>query len=427
MMMRQSRSGWGYNQVRRLCGHTVLVAFSAVLWVGTCSSARAQDVPKILAKAMAYEKADRMPATSFYDTPSPLPPGQPGQLIRSQAVGDYALPKDVHAVRVLYHSRSASGADVAASEVVLLPPGNPPQGGWPVIAWAHGTSGVAQICAPSLMKDLYYGTEGLFPMVQAGFAVIAVDYAGLGTKGPHQYISLDAQANDVINGVKAAYDAVAHLSPRWVVDGHSQGGGASWFVAQQEAALRDPGFLGAVSVAGAVNMPSMMHYMVVNGSDAFYAVFLAYGIKARFPQFNVADMLTKRALAQYDAMTTKGCWSYGYATQLSGLLGKSAVKPGVTDNPWVKKFVAEDDSLTRRPAQPLLVLAGGADRSVPPQSIRQVAAEACRQGYHLQFRVFPGLDHDPLMDKSTPYQLRWINARFAGKPAPDNCAALIKR
>lgn len=397
------------------------------LLAAVATPALAQDVSHTPSQALAYEKADQMPPSAFYDTPVPLPPGKPGELIRSEAASGYALPSGVRAVRILYHSRSATGKDVAASEVVLLPPGHAPNGGWPVIAWAHGTSGVAQICAPSMMKDLYYGSEGLFPMVKAGFAVVAVDYAGLGTQGPHQYISLGAQANDVVNGVRAAHEAVTDLSRRWVVDGHSQGGGASWLVAQQQSVLADPDFLGAVSVAGAVNMPSLLHYMAANGSDSFYAVFLAYGIKARFPQFNVADMLSKPALAQYPALTSKGCWYYGYAAQLSGLLGKSAVKPGFADDPWVRKFVAEDSPFGHRPTRPLLVLAGGADRSVPPQSIRQVAVKACRLGYHLQFRIFPGLDHDPLMDKSTPYQLRWIRARFNGQPAPDNCASLTKR
>jgi alpha-beta hydrolase superfamily lysophospholipase len=418
-------SGGSLGGRRRPSGMAAVTAVvSGLLWSGAFCAARAQDQPRTQAQARLYEKADRMPASSFYDTPSPLPPGAPGRLIRSQAVAGYALPKGVRAVRILYHSRSATGQDVAASGVVLLPVGPVPKGSWPVIAWAHGTSGVARICAPSMMKDVYYGTEGLVPMLQAGFAVVAVDYAGLGTDVPHQYMSLDAQAGDVINGIKAAHAAVTDLSPRWVVDGHSQGGAAAWLVAQQEAVLRDPGFQGAVSVAGAMNVPWLIHYLAVSGSDSFYAVFLAYGIKARFPQFNVADMLSRSALAQYPAMTTQGCWYYGYATELSHLLGKTAIRPGFADNRWVRKFAAQDFAFRHRPTRPLLVLAGGADQSVPPQSIRQVAAKACRLGYPLQFRVFPGLDHDPLMDKSTPYQLRWIRARFAGKPASGNCAAL---
>ncbi len=400
-------------------------ALLAALALGAIT-ARADEVPKTQAQALAYETADRMPPTSFYDTAVPLPPGRPGELIRSQAVTDYALPAGVRAVRILYHSKNATGKDVAASGVVLLPPGAPPKGGWPVIAWAHGTSGVARSCAPSLMKDVYYGNEGLFPMVRAGFAVVATDYAGLGTVGPHQYINTVAQANDVINSIAAAHSAVAGLSPRWVVDGHSQGGGAAWGVAEQEATLADPDFLGAVAVAGSVNMPWIMHYMTAKGSDSFYAVFLAYGIKARFPQFHVADMLTKPALAQYHALTTKGCWYYGYATQLSHLLGKTAVKPGWTKNRWVKKFAAQDTILRPRLTRPVFVLAGGADKSVPPASIREFARKACRLGDKLEFRVYPGLDHDPLMEKSTPDQLEWIRARFAGRPAPENCATLVE-
>jgi alpha-beta hydrolase superfamily lysophospholipase len=414
-------------ELRLGCSCSRLAALSAVLLVAAFCPAGAQDLPGTQEQALAFEKADRMPATPFYDTPTPLPPGTPGQLIRSQAVEGYELPKGVRAVRILYHSQNEAGEDVAASGVVLLPPGNAPKDGWRVIAWAHGTSGVARVCAPSMMKDVYYGDLGLFAMLQAGFAVIAVDYAGLGTQGPHHYMSLDEQAKDVINGVRAAHDAVADLSPRWVADGHSQGGGAAWFVAQQEAVLGDPNYLGAVAVAPALNVPSLIHGMGANEDPAaYYDVFVAYGIKARFPQFNVADMLTGPALAQYPAMTTEGCWFHGNATGHSHLLGTSPVKPHFDDNPWVRKF-SHLDFFGHRPARPLLVLAGGADQSVPLQSIQPIAAKACRLGYPLQFRIYPGLDHGPVMDKSTPDQLRWIRARFAGQSASNNCATLSKR
>jgi pimeloyl-ACP methyl ester carboxylesterase len=344
-------------------------------------------------------------------------------LIRSETAHDFSLPAGVRAVRILYHSRSASGKDVAASGVVLLPPGSPPKGGWPVIAWAHGTSGVAQMCAPSLMKDVYYGDEGLFPMVKGGFAVVATDYAGLGTRGPHQYIDRRAQANDVIYSVEAAHEAVPDLSKGWVVDGHSQGGGAAWGVAEDEANLKDPNYLGAVSVAGTVNPHWFMLFNSMNQDESFYTVYAAYAVKARFPQFKVAEMLTPKALAHYKALTTEGCWYYGAAVAKSGALGK-VVKPGWTKNKWVHKFMVENETMKRPVAGPLFVLAGGADHSVPPESIRVAAEAACKKGYTIDFRVYPGLDHDPLMEKSTPDQLNWIRDRFAGKPPPDNCGSI---
>ena len=106
------------------------------------------------------------------------------------------------------------------------------------------------MCAPSLQKDVAYGEEGLMPMVRAGFAVVADDYHRLGTDGVHQYLNKVAQGRDVIYSIAAAHAAVPALGKRWVVDGHSQGGMTAWSVAEMEATLRDPDYLGAVSVSG---------------------------------------------------------------------------------------------------------------------------------------------------------------------------------
>jgi len=199
------------------------------------AAARAEEVPAMprsLAEAVRMERADALPRTAFYDTPS-LAGSKAGDLLRKEKFTGYAIPRGATAMRILYHSLSADGADVATSGVVLIPPGEPPSGGWPVIAWAHGTSGVARMCAPSLEKDMEYGEEGLMPMVRAGFAVVATDYHGLGTQGPHEYINKTAQARDVIYSVPAAHAAVPSLGRRWVVIGHSQGGITAWSVAEK--------------------------------------------------------------------------------------------------------------------------------------------------------------------------------------------------
>jgi hypothetical protein len=87
-----------------------------------------------------------LPLTSFYDSPYPLAVGKPGELIRLEPFEEYELPPDVSAVRVLYHSRSAAGEDLATSGVILTPnERKPPAGGWPVIAWAHRADGVAPV------------------------------------------------------------------------------------------------------------------------------------------------------------------------------------------------------------------------------------------------------------------------------------------
>src|SRR6267378_3428797 len=142
-------------------------------------------------------------------------------------------------------SRAAAQHRPAADErpQVRVPYGTPPRNGWPLLAWSHGTSGVARACAPSLMTSLFYNWEGLYQYVVLGYAVVATDYAGLGTEGRHAYLDMLSNGADVINSVPAARAAVPNLSKRWLVIGHSQGGLSSLGVAQLRDSANDPHFL----------------------------------------------------------------------------------------------------------------------------------------------------------------------------------------
>src|SRR6202040_1152130 len=179
---------------------------------------------------------------------------KPGTLVRSELVTDYDLPPGITATRILYHTRTASGKDALASGVVLVPYGPSPKGGWPLLAWSHGTSGVGRSCAPSLMKSMFYNWEGLYEYVMLGYAVVATDYVGLGTSGRHAYLDMLSNGADAVHSVPAAHAAVANLSSRWVAIGHSQGGLSTFGVAQLEAALDDPNYLGALVLAGASDL-----------------------------------------------------------------------------------------------------------------------------------------------------------------------------
>ena len=79
-------------------------------------------------RAKEFRPSATLPLTSFYDTPHPLPPGKPGELIRSEPIDQYNLPYELSALRILYHSRTANGEDVPVSAVVLVPDGSLRQG-----------------------------------------------------------------------------------------------------------------------------------------------------------------------------------------------------------------------------------------------------------------------------------------------------------
>ncbi len=404
------------STTKMMAGFGFLFALSGI------GQAYAQEMPKTLAEAAAMERADALPITDFYATPQNLSATKPGGLLRKEAFAGYSLPKGATAVRILYHSLDATGRDVATSGVVLIPGGTAPPQGWPVIAWAHGTSGVARLCAPSAMKDVYYGAEGLMPMVAAGFAVVATDYHGLGTEGPHQYVNKVAQAHDVIYSVPAAHAAVRSLGSKWVVDGHSQGGLAAWGVAEEEHGLQDPDYLGAVSVAGVAREVDFFSHLSNTPGVGFYLAFMAAGIHARYPQFEPRELLSDSMLEHYTAVTTQGCFYTGYATYAALPTG-TLLRPQWQKSPWVHRFF-EGNAVAKAPiGGPLFVIAGEADQTVPIEGVRAAVKQMCAAKQPVTFRSYPGLDHDPTMENSTPDQLEWIRARFAGKPAMSNCPA----
>src|SRR5690606_3805138 len=107
-------------------------------------------------QAQAHPALERNPAFGdgglgpFYEWAGELP--APGRLLRHEPLPEaLALEAAGRSLRILYsaHDGITDRATVAVSGALFLPAGEPPAGGWPLLAWAHGTTGVADICAPS--------------------------------------------------------------------------------------------------------------------------------------------------------------------------------------------------------------------------------------------------------------------------------------
>ncbi len=352
-----------------------------------------------------------LPLTKFYDTPNPLPAGKPGTVIRSEPFDEYDLPPGVSAVRILYHSQSAAGNDVAVSGVVLIPDETPPAGGWPVIAWAHESTGVARACAPSLMRNLHHGPF-LSMYVNLGYAVVATDYAGLGTSFRNAFSDILSNATDVIDSIPAARAAVPQLGSKWVAMGDNDGALAVLGVAELESDTRDPDYLGSIAISGVADAKDR-YEQVARGPSHNMLAFLAYGISTVYPRFQVNDMLTEKALPVYRQIG-QGCANTGTIPEVSAA---DMLKPNWESNEFVKQFLARN-TLGQKPAYgPLLVISGEADSAVPIVMTAQVVARLCKQGDRVQFEKYPGLDSGRVIGGAVRDQIAWIQARFAAGPA----------
>jgi hypothetical protein len=94
------------------------------------------------------------------------------------------IPADWRAWRILYTTTRDEDVPAVASGVVIVSK-HLPAGLRPVIAWAHGTTGVASACAPSLLPSRW-DTDvipGLDRVIARGWIFVATDYVGLGTRG----------------------------------------------------------------------------------------------------------------------------------------------------------------------------------------------------------------------------------------------------
>ena len=169
-------------------------------------------------------------ALSLLGAPTPAPAqtavGDPGAVVAETPVAPDARPAGVaEATYVTYWTTGPMNEPALSTGAVLLPPGDAPPGGWPVVSWAHGTVGIADACAPTVTGKL------AGPYVQAwldqGYAIVATDYVGLGTPGVHPYLDGPTEAHSVIDMVRAARAVTPSLSNRWVAIGQSQGGHAA--------------------------------------------------------------------------------------------------------------------------------------------------------------------------------------------------------
>jgi acetyl esterase/lipase len=358
----------------------------------------------ILSYVGVVHSKELFPLTDFYDTPESFAStGKPGDLIRSMEFDGYS-----------------QGGLVVSSGVVLVPQGEAPEGGWPVIAWAHGTSGVNRTCAPSLTAENFANPwVGPNTYLERGYAVVAVDYAGLGSDSPIAYMDRIANAWDVINSVKAAQKAVPSLDRRWIATGHSAGAHAMRGVAELQAEINDPSYLGIVSLSGLGNGRDPMVF--ISRMAPQLAFFICISVKARYPDFDYTDVLTDKGLELFEQVKAR-CQGPGFGRpRPSPIKGSEALKKDWDLNPYIDKYFKMDESGQERYRGPALVLIGDNETPHTMKNDPAVAKSMCQQGVDVLLKIIPDARHGTLFGKSMKDQMKWIADRFAGKEIPSNC------
>ena len=373
-----------------------------------------------VAEAVRTEAVDALPKSSFYDADVAAARGQPGTLIRSEAFTGYELPPYVRATRILYRSRSQADRGTAASAVVIVPTRAAPPGGWPFIIWAQATMGVAPTCAPSLSKQLGEYTETLVKEGLArGFAVVAVDYSGLGAGSPREYLWKVASANDIAFAAPAARAAESQLAPAWVAVGHSEGGLAAWGVAEKMVTLRDSTYRGAMALAPFVDADTLIGHAAVTPGQTYYPVYMAFGIKTAYPVFDIHSMLLPTGVNAYPRLTTQVCRSLVNALS-EPLRPGTVLDPRWTASPLAQRLVSSNLVGNKRIQGPLFVGSPDSDDIIFEQVVAARVKALCSTRATVTYQVYPG-DRRSMLLTAFPDQLDWIVDRLRDRSATSSC------
>ncbi|MBJ8348940.1 alpha/beta fold hydrolase [Antrihabitans sp. YC2-6] len=342
-----------------------------------------------------------VPLAGFYTPPNPLPPGQPGDVIKTEPMTvllDPVLRVKLtdRAERIMYRSTDLHGNPIAITGTLVRPfaewPGPGPQ---PLVSLAAGTQGAGDQCAPSheMEAGTFYEWFAVTQLVARGWAVVVTDYRGLGTPGAHTMLNRVDSAHAVLDGARAGRQIIG---PGPVgIAGYSQGGQAAAAAAElQPTYAPDLALVGAY--AGAVPAD-----LSKNGGRTEIATagaevgWLINGLIEAYPDradairdlFNPAGITmleTTRRQCGFDTLIQYG------STETTEFTRDGRPIAAYLEQEPIASLLADQRVGNLTPTAPILLVHGSNDDSVPTSQTRQLAADWTAGGANVQFTEIDG-------------------------------------
>jgi pimeloyl-ACP methyl ester carboxylesterase len=339
---------------------------------------------------------------AFYKPPKGLPK-QHGTLIWARKAGGLVPLTDAKSTKlVLYSSRTTQGAKDAISGSVSVPKGKPPKGGWPVITWAHGTTGVADVCAPSrdfagnpnVTGETYINND-LNAWLRAGYAVLRTDYEGLGTPGKHPYLVGTSEGRSVVDIVAAARQLDPNISKRYLIAGHSQGGHAALFAAglasSWQPKLKLRGTVAFAPASHLLDQASLLPLLTSPSSLTALATMILDGASTQSSAININAILSDEVLPFYPLLQSQCLGRLGQSDELGGIPPSHLERPGADLSALNPVLAAMNPAV--KTAAPILIPQGEADTTVFPNFTSQLKDELIGLGDQVTYKTYPGTDH----------------------------------
>jgi pimeloyl-ACP methyl ester carboxylesterase len=307
------------------------------------------------------------------------------------------------------------------SGTIDLPKGKAPKGGFKVISWAHGTTGAADICAPSRNAagnpaDGYiaYATASYDGWLKDGHPVLRTDYEGLGTSGPHRYLVGASEGRGVVDIVLAARELYPALSKDYLIGGHSQGGHGGLFAASLAPKLAPKLNLKGVFVYAPASHLWEQGQAIGSLGAGFeglsgVAIMIMYSA-AREAGVDPSTLVTDEIAAKL-GLIEEVC-SAELAQALGTVQPKDILRPGVTTASIDAALKAMNPNVKIK--APVLILQGLGDNTVFPAFTEALVNELKKSGDKVTYNTFAGLSHSGVVTDAAVKKAvsAWIKARL---------------
>ncbi|WP_313627527.1 lipase family protein [Kosakonia sp.] len=357
-------------------------------------------------------------------------PDKPGVMLREEPIpGQPDITDASEITRILYTSQDKrwNAGIVPVSGTLWLPKGHAPKGGWPLVAWAHGTLGVADSCAPSWTNPTPRDAHYINQWLKHGFAVVATDYQGLGGPGPHPYMNWEAEGRSVLDSVRAVLSSTPQLANNLVISGQSQGSGASL-----GASLLAPDYAPELQLRATIATGVVATFPdgpIKPGSarpeqrdPARFTLLRIIGgsLPDGAPPAEkwVTDQGAKMlALARTSCMPELGRYERhekltGDTVFIGGTKQVESTLLAVTDMP-VKTFPA-----------PLFTATGLADHTLSPHHQYAAIAALCAGGNAVEWKTYPGITHNGVVNVAFDDELKFVRGVMENAPQSNSCGSL---
>ncbi|WP_062367971.1 lipase family protein [Gordonia sp. QH-12] len=348
------------------------------------------------------------------------PIGAPGTLIqKTPLAGSVDLTGASSAYRILYATTDVHGAPAVSTGAVFLPKRPAPKGGYKVIAWAHGTTGLGDDCTPSAQPRSDRDQEYLNHWLNQGYAIVATDYAGLGTPGLMNYLSSKVQAHSIVDSVKAASHSGLPLSKTWAIVGQSQGASAALNGARRATEYSRGSGLDYRGVV-ATGTPANIEHIVWQAGPGFppvalptglnvYAAYIWAGFSDARPDLKPLSILTPEGRRVVNEARTR-CYPE-MRSVVEGAKIRDWFRKPVTSIPGVQGALVDYMSTPYRGYdRPIFLGQGLKDMDVPAPSALSLYAQMVSAGQPVELHVYPTQDHSGTvlasMKDSTPFVAR---------------------